>query len=170
MLTGVWLQCGKLGCGVQGSGTWDNRKTRIGDPLSGWYLFALDARIYPRISGLVGISFAAALPLWKTSATLVRSAPLGPVLGPPPPRVHILPEARVDGRHVTVASVRCAMRCHVWLTVTRWVHHEESLWSANSVIIGTTTVGVRGSISPGRVVVRINVDDGPYIHGNSRIS
>jgi hypothetical protein len=82
MLTGVWLQCGKFGCGVQGSGTWNNRKTRIGDPLSGWYLFALDARISPGISGLVGITFAAALPLWRTSATLVRSAPLGPVLGP----------------------------------------------------------------------------------------
>jgi hypothetical protein len=177
MLTGVWLHCTKLGCFVQGSVLGDrtaDNKTTIGYALSGRYLFSLDARMGPGVDGLVGLSSPAALPVWHTSAIVVRSAPYGPVTGPPGPRVEMLRRAQVIGRHVIVASVRCAVRCHAWVTVGLTGHYfasgEQVAWSANRFVEGTARIGVWGHIRPGRVIVQINVGDGPYLHGHSKIN
>lgn len=176
MLTGVWLECNKLGCGIQGGVIGDHssgRTTKIGYALSGWYLFALDARMDPTLNGAVGVSSPAALPVWRVSPTLVRSAPYGPISGPPAPRVHILPRAEVHGNQVVVASVRCAVSCHVWITASRVGKHfssgERVAWSANKVINRTARLGVWGSLPRGRVAVQIHVGDGPVVHAPSRV-
>lgn len=176
MLTGVWLDCHKLGCGIQGGVIGDHgsdTSTRIGYALSGWYLFALDARLDPGPGGLVGFSSPAGLPVWHVSPTLVRSSPRGPISGPPGPRVGIFTRARVNGDHVVVASVRCAVSCHAWITVRRLGRHFASgqrvSWSANELISGTAALGVRGRVPRGPVAVQINVGDGPYLRGRSRV-
>lgn len=176
MLTGVWLECAQLGCGIEGGVVGDRTSDSsivVGYGVSGWYLFALDARMTTAASGLVGFSSAAALPPWKTSPIVVRSAPYGPVIGPPGPRVRITPDAMVHDNHVAVASVRCAIRCHVWITVSRTGKHFTSgqrvAWTANKVITGTAMVGVWGSLPSGRVAVQINVGDGPYVRGHTLI-
>lgn len=177
MLTGVWLVCGRLGCGVQGGVVGDRsseRTTKVGYALSGWYVFALDARMGPSVDGLVGISSPAALPVWHTSAIVVRSAPYGPVVGPPGPQVQIFRRANVIGRHVVVAAVRCAVRCHVWVTVMLTGNHFASgqrvAWSANKLVEGSAKIGVWGLIRRGRVAVQINVGDGPDLHGHAAVN
>jgi hypothetical protein len=176
MLTGVSLDCTTIGCGIDGGVIGDHRSdntVRVGYALSGWYLFALDDRIDPGADGLVGYSSPASLPVWKTSPTLVRSAPYGPVAGPPGPHVQILPRAQANGNHVVVASVRCVMSCHVWVTVSRIGKHfasgERVAWSANRLVKGTAMVGVWGPIPPGRMAAQIHIGDGPYLHGHTRV-
>lgn len=176
MLTGVWLDCNKIGCGIQGGVVGDHSSddtTRIGYALSGWYLFALDDRIGPGANGLVGFSSPAALPVWHASPTLVRSRPYGPVTGPPGPRVRIFPRAQVSGNRVVVATVHCAVRCHAWITVNRVGKHFASgqrvAWTANKVLTGTARLGVWGSVPSGRLAVQINIGDGPYLHGLTRV-
>jgi hypothetical protein len=176
MLTGVWLQCARLGCGIGGGVIGDHSTdatTRVGYALSGWFLFSLDARLGPGPGGLVGFSSPAALPVWPTSPIVVRSAPYGPVAGPPGPVVKILDRPRVTGRHVVVASVRCAVSCHAWVTVSLTGRHLPSsghvAWSANRVLQGSAQLGVWGAIPRRRLAVAINVGDGPYVRGNTEI-
>ncbi len=175
MLSGLWLECSQLGCGVEGGPVGplvSRRSVRVGYALSGWYLFGLDARISPRPDGLVGFSRPQALPVWRTSPTLVRSAPYGPIVGPPGPHVRILPVAQEHGDHLLVASVRCAVSCHVWITVSLLSRNAKigrrATWSANTKLTGTAEVGVSGSIPAGPLTVSINVGDGPYINGHTR--
>lgn len=177
MLTGVWLVCCQLGCGVEGGVVGDrgsDSTTKVGYALSGWYLFSLDARMDPGADGLVGLSSPAAVPVWHTSAIAARSAPYGPVSGPPGPRVQMFRHAQVIGRHVVVAAVRCAVTCHVWVTVSLTSKHFASgqrvAWSANKTVEGSARIGVWGSIRRGRVAVQINVGDGPYLHGHTEIN
>jgi hypothetical protein len=173
-LSGEELQCSASGCGslggVTGPITRPNR-ARIGNWYTGWYLFALDAHLGMNYSGLVGYSSPAAIPPWPTNATVIRSGPYGPVTGPPSPRVRILPHARMHGSQLTVASARCAVSCHVWITVSRTDKRVASgtrvAWSASKVITGLATIGVRGDIPRGRAAVTINVGDGPYLHGRT---
>jgi hypothetical protein len=175
LLSGDELQCphgggcGSLG-GVVGPLMRPNR-ARVGNWYTGWYLFALDAHLANTISGLVGYASPAAIPPWPTNATVIRSKPLGPITGPPAPQVRFLTHPRVHGRHVVVASVRCAVSCHAWITVSLPGKHfssgERVSWSANEEINGSATIGVSGSIPPGRVAVTINVGDGPYLHGHT---
>jgi hypothetical protein len=118
-----------------------------------------------------GVRLPAAIPPWPTNATVIRSAPYGPVTGPAPPRVRFLPDAQVHGNEVTVASVRCAVSCHAWITVSltgkRVASGGRVAWSANKVVTGSEMIGVRGPVPPGRVTVSINVGDGAYLHGHS---
>ena len=176
MLSGEELQCrrggacGSLG-GVLGPLKRPNR-ARVGNWYTGWYLFALDAHLANTTSGLVGYASPAAIPPWPTNATVIRSKAYGPVTGPPAPHVRFLPHALVHGNHVSVATVRCAVTCHVWITVSLTRKHLSSsdrrvAWSANKEINGSAMLGVWGSIPPGRVTVTINVADGPYLHGHS---
>jgi hypothetical protein len=174
MLSGEELQCSPEGCGSLGGVTGPLRRpnrARIGSWYIGWYLFALDAHLGDNISGLVGYASPAAIPPWPTNATVIRSAPYGPVTGPAPPRVRFLPDAQVHGNEVTVASVRCAVSCHAWITVSltgkRVASGGRVAWSANKVVTGSEMIGVRGPVPPGRVTVSINVGDGPYLHGHS---
>jgi hypothetical protein len=122
MLSGEELDCSPTGCGslggVAGSSERPNR-ARIGNWYTGWYLFALDAILGNTLSGAVGYSSPAALAPWPTNPTVIRSEPSRPVTGPPPPRVRFLPDAQAHGNHVVVASARCTVSCHVWITVRR---------------------------------------------------
>ena len=151
----------------------ERQRARVGIWYTGWYLFALDAHLANTISGAVGYASPAAIPPWPINATVIRSQPYGPVTGPPAPPVRFLPAARVRGNHVVVASVRCAVSCHAWITVSltrkRFTSGERVAWSANKVIRRSATIGVWGSIPPGRVAVTINVGNGPYLHGHSRL-
>ena len=177
MLNGAELQCPRGGaCGsLGGVGGPPQRpeRARVGNWYTGWYLFALDAHLANTPSGLVGYPSPAAIAPWPINATVIRSAPVGPVTGPRPPRVRFLSEARMHGSHVFVAFVRCAVRCHAWLTVSRTGKHfssgERVAWTANKVIKGSATIGVRGPIPSGRVAVTINVGDGPYLHGHTLV-
>ena len=177
MLSGEELQCGRGGAcgsigGVVGPLNQPNR-ARVGNWYTGWYLFALDAHLANTISGAVGYSSPASIPPWPTNATVIRSKPYGPVAGPSAPHVKFLPDAQVSGNHVVVASVRCAVSCQVWITVSLTRKHftsgERAAWSANKVIKGSATIGVWGSIPRGRVAVTINVGSGPYLQGHSRL-
>lgn len=163
--------CGSLG-GVIGSDKRPNR-ARIGNWYTGWYLFALDAHLADRMSGLVGYQSQAGIPPWPTNATVVRSKPVGPIMGPPPPRVQFFSKARVVSDRVTVASVRCAVSCHVWLTLSRTGKHftsgERLDWGATEVINGPATIAVLGSIPRGRFAVTIEVGNGPYVQGHTLI-
>lgn len=175
MLSGEELQCprggtcGSLG-GVVGPVERPNR-ARVGNWYTGWYLFALDAHLANTLSGAVGYASPAAIPPWPANATVIRSKPFGPVPGPPAPHVRFFPDAQVRGNHVVVASARCAVSCHVWITVSltrkHFISGERVAWSANTVIKHSATIGVWGSIPRGRVAVTINVGNGPYLHGRS---
>lgn len=180
MLAGEQLQClhggpcGSLGGVVGPLSRPGHARARVGNWYTGWYLFALDARLSDHaVSGLVGYGSPAAIPPWPINATVIRSQPYGPVSGPPAPRVHFLPHARVHDNHVAVAAVRCAVSCHVWVTVNRVGKHYRSgqrvAWSANRVIKGTVAIGVWGAIPRGRVGVTVNVGDGPNLHGHSLV-
>jgi hypothetical protein len=141
----------------------------IGPWFTGWYVFALDARVPSEIAcALPGYASEAATPLWKPGATVARSPALR-VAGPPAPTVRIFPTAVVQGNHVLVASVRCSVRCHVWISVDLTGNHlasgERTGWSANKIVTGRTRLGVWGSIPAGRVIVTINIGNGPYVHG-----
>jgi len=145
----------------------------IGTWFTGWYVFALDARVPSEVAcALPGYGSEAAIPLWKRAATVARSAPLR-VTGPPAPTVRIFRTAVAQGSHVLVASVRCATACHVWISVGLTGKHlvsgQRAIWSANKIISGTSKLGVWGSIPAGRVAVTINIGDGPYLHGNTEM-
>jgi hypothetical protein len=179
MLSGEELQCPRGGpCGSGGGVTGrlqrpDHARAQVGNWYTGWYLFALDARLAESISGLVGYSSPAAIPPRLTNATVVRSTPAGPVMGPAAPRVRFLAHARVGGRRVQVADVRCVVRCRVWLTVSRvgrrFASGQRVAWSAHEVLRGSATIGVRGSIPAGRLAVAVNIGDGPYLHGHTTV-
>ncbi len=172
MLSGDQLQCSPRGCVSRGGVPFTRaNRARIGNWYTGSYLFALDARRANDFSEIVGYSSPAAIPPWPMNATVARSKAYGPVTGPPAPRVRFLPNAQVHGNQVAVATVRCAVSCHVWITVSRiekrFASGERVDWSANTVITGSAMIGVWGSIPPGRVAVTINVGDGPYLSGHS---
>jgi hypothetical protein len=172
MLSGNELECSPSGCGSRGGVPFIRpNRARIGNWYTGWYVFALDAHRGTDLSELVGYGSPAAIPPWPTNATVARSTAYGPVTGPPAPRVRFAPDAQAHGKHVVVASVRCAVSCHVWITVSRVGRHfasgERVAWYANTVITGSAMIGVQGSIPPGPLAVMINVGDGPYLHGRS---
>jgi hypothetical protein len=172
MLSGAQLQCSPSGCGSLGGVPFIRpNRSRIGNWYTGWYLFALDAHRGNDLSEIVGYSSPAAISPWPTNATVARSKAYGPVTGPPAPRVRFLPDAQANGNHVVVASVRCAVSCHVWIRVspvgTRFASSERIVWSANKVITGSAVIGVWGSIPFGRLAATITVGDGPYLHGHS---
>ena len=178
MLSGNELECHRKGsCGSLGGviGPLDRpNRARVGNWYTGWYLFALDAHLASGISGAVGWGSPAAIPPWPINDIVARSRPFGPVTGPPAPRVRFLAHAQVRGNHAAVASVRCAVSCHAWITVSLTGRHLKSgqrvAWTANKVIHGEAPIGVWGTIPRGRVAVTVRVGDGPYVQGHSVLS
>jgi hypothetical protein len=139
----------------------------VGNWFTGWYLFALDQR-FAHDSGFAepGYGTAAAVPPVKASATVARSAPLGPVIGPSAPKVSILREAILTAGRVLVARVRCPIRCGVSLEVDD--NHTGS--GAHLTLTGSVDVGVsRKELRRGPLRVQIYVDTGPLIRGKTQL-
>jgi hypothetical protein len=152
---------GELGCPDSSS------RPRLGGWFTSWYLFAVDARM-PRDGICAGTGYFANadLPLWKRGATVVRSRALGRIAGPPRPTVRILERAIQSGSMLLVVSLRCIMRCSVWLSVDN-----NSLgYSRRLAVTGAATIGVpRGDLSAGKLRVSLHVDDSPLIRGLSAL-
>jgi hypothetical protein len=158
----VMLSGGQLGCP-------DGRaRVAVGGWFTGWYLFAVDARS-PRDEGCAGVAFAfpADVPPWPVGRTIVRSLPIGPVIGRPAPKVTVLRHATYQDGRVLVARIRCPTRCHVSISVQDPAY----LQAAHTTVTGTTLVGVpRAHLAPGRLLVLVNVDSGPTITRKSELS
>ncbi len=157
----VVLSGGQFGCPGQPP------NATVGGALPGMYLFAYDLRI-ARESACAGVgySYPGAIPPWPIAQIVSRSAPAGPVTGPPPPRVSILRDARLRNGRVLVANAHCATRCRVWLNV----FDGQSSSVARVTVTGSATVGVpRRALLPGTLSVRMHVDDGPPMSGKSRL-
>ena len=64
--------------------------------------------------------------------------------------MHFLRNAQTYGKRVLVASVRCAVTCHVEtsiaLPMNGSVSGEQTLWASSSTIVGTSLVGVKGHV------------------------
>lgn len=160
-------ECKMLGGGELGCPD-DSSRTRLSDWFSGWYLFALDARLAAdNACGGTGYSYNADLPVWPPRPTVSRSGLLGRVAGPPPPTVRILRRELGGGRRLTVASVDCRVRCPVEVAVFgRGVGVDDRL-----SLVGRRRVRIRrGPLRPGEVTITLHVDDGPAIVGRARIS
>jgi hypothetical protein len=157
----VVLSGGQLGC--RGG----SARVAVGGWFTGWYLFAVDARS-PRdeFCAGVGLAFAADARPWTVRDTIVRSLPIGPVTGPPPPKVTILRHAVYRGTRVLVARIQCAARCKPSVEVESRTYAQ----AARSTITGTQLVGVpRAHLTPGRLRVFVNVDAGPTVAGKSEL-
>jgi hypothetical protein len=183
MLTGVALECDPSGCGEVGSVEGTNSApdhADVGNWYTGWYLFALDALLGSPISGLVGYSSPAAIQPWTTSGIIVRSRPYGPVTGPASPTITFLSRTHAHGAHVAVAIIHCATSCPTNLSVslTHAVVDTQDTWTAHDVITGTRTIGVSatlpsgqasGTLPSGRVIVSVQIGNGPYVKGHSLV-
>jgi hypothetical protein len=153
---------GQLGC------PGDPSRATVGGWFTGWYLFAVDARSpLDELCAGVAYGFASAIPPWKPGPTVVRSAALGPLAGPPAPQVSILHRASVHKGRVIVASIRCSTRCSVWLNASD--NTTDSF--AHLQLIGRKKIGVpRDGLHTGRLLVSMHVDDGPGIAGRTRLT
>jgi hypothetical protein len=140
---------------------------RVGNPFTGWYLFATDERTAAdTIVAGVGYGSAGAIPPVRPGRTVALSASLGPVAGPPVPWFTILRPARPIGGQVLVARVRCAVRCRVWLTV----EGRRYGYSASPRVRGTALVGVRrGRLTRGPLLAWVHIDDGPTVAAHTRL-
>jgi hypothetical protein len=128
---------------------------------TGWYLFAFDQRIAaPQIIAEPGYGTASIIPVVKVDATHARSLPLGPVMGPPSPRVAILHRAILRAGRVLVARVRCVVRCAVSISASdRYAASE-----ARTTLIGSALLGVPARrVRHGGLDVRVQVGAGPEI-------
>ena len=65
----------------------------------------------------MGYANAASIPVLPMSPTVSRSRPIGPVAGPPRPRVSILRPATVRAGRIVLARVHCSVPCHITLQV-----------------------------------------------------
>lgn len=161
--TGCFMLSGdQYGCAGSSSAT------VVGGALTDLYLFALDLRAArDGLCAGVGYYFPAAIPLWPRQQIVARSAPVGPVIGPPAPTISILSRARVKDGRVLVTAVRCPRRCRAWLLVTG---RRSSSWSSAS-FSGARVIGVpRRRLRPGSLVVTVHVDDGPLRSGRCRLA
>lgn len=134
---------------------------------TGWYLFAFDQRLAKdSVFAEPGYSDAAAIPPVHAGPTIARSAPVGPITGPAPPRTQILRTATVSGGRVLVARIGCSVPCHVFVQV----NDDRTGSDARVTLRGSALVGVlRKQLEPGPLNVTLNVDTGPYINGTTRL-
>ena len=135
----------------------------IGAAITGRYLFAFDQRFAPDVAFAGGgYSPAAAVGVVDPGPTIARSAALGPIKGPPRPRVAILHHALIRRRRVLVARLRCSVRCHVLLDVS----DRRLNATGHATVTGDALVGVPArALGRGRLKVEIYVGDGPPITG-----
>jgi hypothetical protein len=165
MLSGEQLSCRAVdGCGSNGGPIHGPvNRARIGTWYSGWYLFALDARLDNTASGLVGYGV---VPPWSTWPTVVRSVPYGPASGPRSPHISFLRTAVVRGGVVLVGRVRCSSPCYVAVSV------DDRRTASDSYIKvdGSSLVGVpRNELRSGRLYVGIAAGGGPTISGRTEL-
>jgi hypothetical protein len=139
----------------------------VGAWFTGWYLFAIDQRFaHDTAFAQPGYGSPAAVPPVKLGATAAHSAPLGPVIGPKPPKVLILRDAILRGGRVLVARLRCSVRCRAFLQVDD--NHTGS--DAHVSPIGSRLVGIpRKQLRRGSLNVQIYVDTGPLVHGKTQL-
>jgi hypothetical protein len=155
---------------AQGSVGFSRRPPVVDNWFTGWYLFAFDQRdAVPLLIAQPGYGTPSVIPTVKVGATAARSAPLGPVTGPPPPRVSILRTAILARGDVLVARVRCAVRCRVSVSVD-----DRRTGSFARVTLtrrsGSALVGVaRRQLRRGRLDVIVQVGAGPQLTARSRL-
>lgn len=162
----VMLSGGQLGCPGSGAGV------AVGGWFTGWYLFGLDERS-ARDEACAGVAYGlpADVPLWPLGQTIARSAPLGPVTGPPAPRVSIRPVALLRSGRVLFTTLRCAASCRFWLTASDhyWLSGSHGTITISRRVT-TKLIGVpRAGLRPGRLDVTVNVDGGPTVDGKTRL-
>ncbi|HUA02896.1 MAG TPA: hypothetical protein VMB27_03265 [Solirubrobacteraceae bacterium] len=158
----VVLSGGQLGCPGQPA------RAFVGGWLPGMYLFAFDART-PRdwACAGVGYSYPGAVRPWPVQQIVARSAPAGPVKGPPRPTVAILQHSFERAGRVVVADVHCVAVCRVTVNV----FDGRSSSGARLTFRGSASVGVpRRMLRAGPLTVSMHVDDGPTIGGESRLA
>jgi len=138
----------------------------VGGWLPGLFLFAYDLRSpHDEACAGVGYSYPGAIPPWPVQRIVSRSAPAGPVSGPPAPTVSILRTARLHEGRMLVARVHCSTTCRVWLNV----FDGQASSAARVTVNGSATVGVpHGRLEPGTLRIALHVDDGPAISGRAR--
>ena len=157
----VVLSGGQYGCPGQPA------RATVGGWLPGMYLFAFDLRT-PRDWACAGVGYLypGAIPPWPVQQIVTRSAPAGPVTGPPRPKVTILRHAFLRAGRVEVADIRCATVCRVSVNV----FDGRSSSGARLILKGSASVGVpRRSLRAGPMSVAMHVDDGPPIGRESRL-
>jgi hypothetical protein len=144
-----------------------HRPPVIDNWFTGWYLFAFDERIaLPEIIAEPGYGTPSIIPVVKVDATHARSLPLGPVTGPPSPRVAILHRAIARAGRVLVARVGCAVRCVVSISVSDAYAASE----ARATVIEAALLCVPARrLGHGGLDVRVQVGAGPEITGRATL-
>jgi hypothetical protein len=150
---------GELGCPDNTS------RPRLRGWFTGWYLFALDARLSEdEICAGTGYSTNADLPLWPVGETVVRSAALARINGPPRPTFAWLRPALLRSGMLYVIRMRCPTGCTVHVDVETNAAGASRRFSFR----GTRRLGVRAAtLSPGPVMVDVHIDDGPGLRARS---
>ena len=162
-----------LSGGAEGCGSNDPVGARVGLALTGWYLFALDTRnAVDELCGAPGYASEAQSPVWRLGATVVRSAPLGPVIGPPRPTVRIFSRVQQMSDRLDVAVVDCATRCLVTLQLSNKtaLPGQTASTGARLRFSGTQTISVPvQGMRPGRLAVTVFVADGRGMTGHTEL-
>jgi hypothetical protein len=143
----------------------NTRPVVISTWVTGWYLFGFDQRW----AGDADLSGFTVYPVHDfppyTGPTIARSAPLGPVRGPRPPRIRFLRSAIVRDGRVLVASFSCVVRC----TGTLAVYQGGSGPVSHVSVTGSQLVGVpRGQLHPGELQI-VLYTAGPLIYGKTML-
>ena len=150
---------GELGCPDNTS------RPRLRGWFTGWYLFALDARL-AKDDACAGTGYFANadLPPWEVSETVVRSPAVAKITGPPRPTSRFLRPAVLKKGTLYVARVRCVTRCTVLLDVGTGSSGASRRFSFR----GTRRLGVSAAqLSPGKVTLFMHIDDGPGLRARS---
>jgi hypothetical protein len=147
------------------SGGFSSKPPVIDNWFTGWFLFAFDHRIAtPFLIAEPGYGSPADIPTIKLDETVARSAPLGPIRGPRPPTITVVPHAVVRGDELLIARVRCIVSCTVRLSATDRRHGSD----ARITLIGTKLIGVsRKELHHGRLTISLQVGAGPEISGHT---
>jgi len=149
------------------SGGFSTKPPVIDNWFTGWYLFAFDHRIAtPFLIAEPGYGSPAVIPTVKLDQTVARSAALGPIRGPDPPKVTVLPHAVVRGDELLVARIRCSVSCAVRLSVDDRRTGSEG----RITLTGEKLVGVpRRELHQGRLGISLQVGAGPEVSGHTHL-
>lgn len=133
---------------------------------TGWYLFALDARL-PVNDACAGTGYAANadLPLWPIGQTIASSPALAKITGPPRPTVRFLRPAVLRKGTLYVADLRCRTRCTVDVEVEADGFGAGGRFSFR----GAKQLGVSAAhLKPGTITIVMHIDDSPGLRARSR--
>jgi hypothetical protein len=134
---------------------------RARSAITGPYLFAVDQRYGPDTAFAgVGYLTPASVPVALAGATAARSAALGPIVGPPRPRVTPTGRSRIRDGRLPIARIQSSARCQVFAIATG----KRARRTVRLTIHGTGIVSVPWTSSDGdRLNVQLFVGDGPPI-------